>query len=53
VEFRGEDPDVPIKPLHKMTEVQVKKEMSALPLEWIETIGVLPRQHIISFRKKR
>jgi hypothetical protein len=29
----------------------VKKEMGALPLEWVETIGVLPRQHIISFRK--
>jgi ubiquinone/menaquinone biosynthesis C-methylase UbiE len=51
VEFRGEDPAVPIKPLHKMTEAQVKKEMSALPLEWVETIGVLPRQHIIVFRK--
>jgi ubiquinone/menaquinone biosynthesis C-methylase UbiE len=53
VEFRGEDPDVPIKPLHKMTETQVKREMSALPLEWIETISVLPRQHIIIFRKKQ
>jgi ubiquinone/menaquinone biosynthesis C-methylase UbiE len=52
VEFRGEDPGVPIKPLHKMTEAQVKKEMSVLPLEWVETIGVLPRQHIIIFRKK-
>ena len=52
VEFRGEDPNVPIKPLHKMTEAQVRKEMSVQPLEWIETIEVLPRQHIISFRKK-
>ena len=52
VEFRGEDPSVPIKPLHKMTEAQVRKEMSVQPLEWIETIEVLPRQHIISFRKK-
>ena len=52
VEFRGEDPAVPIKLLHKMTEAQVKKEMSILPLEWVETIGVLPRQHIIVFRKK-
>ena len=51
VEFRGEDPAVPIKLLHKMTEAQVKKEMSGLPLEWVETIGVLPRQHIIVFRK--
>ena len=52
VEFRGEDPAVPIKPLHKMTELQVKKEVSVHPLEWVETIGVLPRQHIIIFRKK-
>lgn len=51
VEFRGEDPEVPIKPLHKMTEAQVKKEMAALPLRWKETIGVLPRQHIIVFQK--
>ena len=52
VEYRGEDPNVPIKRLHKMTELQVVKEMTALPLEWVETNGVLPRQHIIVFRKK-
>jgi|KBSSwiStaDraftv2_1062776.scaffolds.fasta_scaffold160835_2 ubiquinone/menaquinone biosynthesis C-methylase UbiE len=51
VEFRGEDPAVPIKALHKMTEAQVKLEMSTLPLRWSETIGVLPRQHILTFRK--
>jgi len=52
VEFRGEDPNVPIKPLHKMTEVQVKKEMSILPLEWLETVEILPRQHIIIFKSR-
>jgi ubiquinone/menaquinone biosynthesis C-methylase UbiE len=51
VEFRGEDPSVPIKLLHKMTEAQVKKEMSGLPLEWVETINALPRQHMIVFRR--
>ncbi len=51
VEFRAEDPRVPIKEVHKMSEAQVKKEMGALPLEWVETIGVLPRQHILVFRK--
>jgi ubiquinone/menaquinone biosynthesis C-methylase UbiE len=51
VEYRGEDPAVPIKPLHKMTEAQVKKEMSVLPLEHIATIRTLPRQHLIIFRK--
>jgi ubiquinone/menaquinone biosynthesis C-methylase UbiE len=49
VEFRAEDPKVPIKPLHKMTEAQVRKEMSALPLRWIKTSEVLPWQHVILF----
>jgi SAM-dependent methyltransferase len=52
VEFRGEDPSVPIKLVHKMTEAQVRKEMSVHPLEWVETIGTLPQQHIIVFRRK-
>ena len=52
VEFRGEDPEVPIKPLHKMTEAQVKKEMTAQPLEYVETVRTLPIQHLIIFRKK-
>ena len=51
VEFRGEDPKVPIKRLHKMTEAQVRKEMAAFPLKWVETSEVLPIQHIIIFRK--
>lgn len=52
VEFRGEDPSVPIKPLHKMTQAQVKKEMSVLPLQWTTTISALPWQHIIVFTRK-
>jgi SAM-dependent methyltransferase len=52
VEYRGEDPAVPIKPLHKMTELQVKRETSVLPLDWVQTIEVLPRQHIIIFGKR-
>lgn len=52
VEYRGEDPAVPIKPLHKMTEAQVRKEMSALPLDYVTTVRTLPRQHLIVFRKR-
>jgi ubiquinone/menaquinone biosynthesis C-methylase UbiE len=52
VEFRAEDPQVPIKPLHKMSEAQVRKEMAAQDLEWRKTVEVLPRQHIIIFGKK-
>jgi precorrin-6B methylase 2 len=51
VEYRGEDPKVPIKPLHKMTVEQLRKEMAIHPLKWKETIEVLPRQHIIVFAK--
>ncbi len=51
VEYRAEDPNVPIKRLHKMSELQVLKEASPHPLEWIETIHSLPRQHIIIFKK--
>jgi len=51
IEYRGEDPSVPIKPLHKMTAAQVRKEMSLHPLEHVETVRSLPRQHLIVFRK--
>jgi SAM-dependent methyltransferase len=51
VEYRGEDPTVPIKPLHKMTEAQVKREMSAMPLQYVTTVRSLPWQHVIIFRK--
>ena len=51
VEFRGEDPKVLIKLLHKMTEAQVRKEMKVQPVKWRETIEILPWQHIIVFEK--
>jgi len=51
VEYRKENPLVPIKEVHKMTEAQVKKEMAIFPLTWVETSKVLPRQHIIFFSK--
>ena len=53
VEFRKEDPKVSIKLLHKMSEAQVKLEMSVHPnLEFQEIIETLPQQHIIIFQKK-
>lgn len=52
VEFRGEDPAVDIKRVHKMTEAQVRQEMSVQPLTWVETLNDLPQQHVIIFRKK-
>ena len=52
VEFRGDDPSVPIKALHTMTEAQVRKEAAVHPLVWIKTESDLPWQHVIVFRKK-
>lgn len=51
VEYRKEDPSIPIKPLHKMTEAQARKEMTAVGLEWVATREMLPRQHFMIFRK--
>ncbi|MFT5467547.1 MAG: ubiquinone/menaquinone biosynthesis C-methylase UbiE [Verrucomicrobiales bacterium] len=51
LEYRGEDPEVPIKRLHKMTEAQSKKEMAAVGLEWKETREFLPSQHFMVFVK--
>jgi ubiquinone/menaquinone biosynthesis C-methylase UbiE len=51
VEYRGEDPAVPIKPLHKMSEAQICREMSVLPLTWERTSERLPMQHIVVLRK--
>ena len=51
VEYRGEDPTVPIKKLHKMSQAQVRLEMSVLPIVWERTSERLPMQHIIVFRK--
>ena len=52
LEYRGEDSSVPIRPLHKMTEEQVVKEMSVFGLEWTETLDFLPWQHMMIFTKR-
>ena len=53
VEYRKEDPTVPIKEIHKMSQAQAKKEVEQVEfgLRWTETIHVLPRQHILIFTK--
>jgi predicted methyltransferase len=51
VEYRAEDPDVPIKPLHKMSEAQIRREAARHDLQWERTSKVLPWQHIVFFRK--
>jgi ubiquinone/menaquinone biosynthesis C-methylase UbiE len=52
VEYRAEDPDVPIRPEHKMTVDQVKEELEPEGFRLGRAIESLPRQHILIFRKK-
>ena len=52
VEYKAEDPRVPIKPLHKMSEAQIKREVAAFPLDWERTVSTLPWQHVVVFRKR-
>ncbi len=51
IEYRGEDPSVPIKELHKMTEAQAIKEFKANGFTHKETINNLPWQHCMVFVK--
>jgi FkbM family methyltransferase len=51
IEYRGEDPRVPIKPLHKMTEAQARREMNVVGLRHVATLDVLPTQHVLIFEK--
>jgi SAM-dependent methyltransferase len=51
LEFKAEDPKVPIKALHKMTEAQARKELQAAGLKFIENRPILPWQHYLIFEK--
>ena len=51
VEFRAEDPDVPIKPLHKMSKRQILKEIPANGFKLVEQFDGLPWQHVMFFER--
>ena len=51
IEYRGEDPLVPIKTIHKMTEKQALKEMESAGFKLKENIDNLPWQHCMIFVK--
>ena len=53
VEYKAEDPNVPIKPLHKMSEAQIRREAGQHALHWERTERGLPWQHVVVFRKQR
>ena len=51
VEYRGEDPTIPIKRLHTMTEAQAIAEAEAAGWAFVENRDVLPQQHLLVFEK--
>ena len=51
LEFRGEDPNVPIKPLHKMTEAQARLEFEGAGFRFAGNLKPLPWQHLLVFER--
>ncbi len=51
LEFRKEDPTVPIRPEHKMSVEEVKAEITPEGYQFEKVVDTLPWQHIIFFRK--
>ena len=51
VEFRAEDPNVPIQPLHKMSKDQIRKELAANGFRVAKEFDKLPWQHMMFFAK--
>ena len=49
VEFRKEDPNVPIQPLHKMSVQDVRSELEPLGFRFERSLEFLPWQHILIF----
>lgn len=51
IEYRAEDPKVMIKPVHKMTERQIIRELTAAGFKHQKTVRTLPLQHVVIFKK--
>jgi predicted methyltransferase len=51
IEYRAEDPQVAIKPVHKMSERQVRRELEAAGFRHVKTVRTLPLQHLIVFEQ--
>lgn len=51
LEYRKEDPSVPIREEHKMSVAEVKAEVEPEGYKFDSVLEILPRQHILIFRK--
>lgn len=52
VEYRKEDPSIPILPLHKMSVEEVRAEIEPLGFQLQKVLGFLPTQHILIFTRR-
>ena len=52
LEFRKEDPTVPIRFEHKMTVAEVRTEIEAEGFQLDQILELLPRQHMFFFKKQ-
>ena len=52
LEYRKEDPKVPIRPEHKMSVEEVRAEVEPEGYTLEKVLDTLPRQHILIFRKR-
>jgi predicted methyltransferase len=52
IEYRGEDPQVPIKALHKMSVAQLEKEFNANGYKLAYRGDFLPIQHFLLFEQQ-
>lgn len=52
IEYRGENPSIPIKTIHKMTEKQAVKEFESAGFKLVKNIDNLPWQHCMIFQKQ-
>jgi predicted methyltransferase len=50
VEYRAEDPTIPIAPTHRMSVADARREVEAAGFTLVQVIEDLPRQHIIVFQ---
>ncbi|MCB1019096.1 MAG: class I SAM-dependent methyltransferase [Bryobacterales bacterium] len=50
IEYRKEDPDIPIHPLHKMTVGEMRQEIEPIGFKFDELLDFLPTQHIAIFK---
>ena len=51
VEYKGEDPKIAIKPEHKMTLAQIKRELVPMGFAFVESREDLPDQRVVIFTR--